>query len=302
MREVRHDGQDAPSRGNPSGSSSARLNSESPTRQIAPRAVRQQLAAAVVALADELVVHAEEVLGRRDVVVHEHHPARQRERRARRARAEREVVDEQVVLADLVHHVAVVHRQVLEPRIGGFDDDLGLEAGGAQGAADAEDLVADRVAVAQRRENLVDARPVRAAPVMPAPARAGTASTTRRAGGTRPRAAARTSPGSGSIAGAAGSRLSRSNMSRYFALDDRPGVVAPEELAPVAAENAAERPAGLERVQRFGELLERLVVQARVAAHALAAQHVARGRWPARACRAPTPRARPSTGSRSATA
>jgi hypothetical protein len=51
----------------------------------------------VVTLPHELIVHAEEVLGRRDVVVDEHHPARQRECRARRARSERKVVDEQIV-------------------------------------------------------------------------------------------------------------------------------------------------------------------------------------------------------------
>ena len=43
---------------------------------------------------------ADEVLGRRDVVVDEHHPAGQRVRRARRARADREMVDQQVVRSD----------------------------------------------------------------------------------------------------------------------------------------------------------------------------------------------------------
>ena len=34
---------------------------------------------------------------------------------------------------DLVDHVAIVDGQIFEPRIGGLDDDLGLEAG-ARGA------------------------------------------------------------------------------------------------------------------------------------------------------------------------
>ena len=70
-------------------------------RQIAARSVRQQLAPAVVALPHELIVDAEEILRRRDVVVDEHHPARQRERRARGARSQREVVDQQVVRGDV---------------------------------------------------------------------------------------------------------------------------------------------------------------------------------------------------------
>ena len=44
------------------------------------------------------------------------------------------MVDQQVVLADLVDHVAIVDGQILEPRVGGLDDDLGLEAGGAKRA------------------------------------------------------------------------------------------------------------------------------------------------------------------------
>ena len=80
---------------------------------------------------------------------------------------------------DLVDHVAVVDRQILEPRVGGLDDDLGLEAGGAQRALDAEHLVADGVAVAERREDLVDARRV----ITASPGPPAAASTTSRAGG-----------------------------------------------------------------------------------------------------------------------
>ena len=68
-------------------------------------------------------------------------------------------MDQHVVRRDRADHLAVVDGQVLEPRIGGLDEDLGLVAGGAQHALDAEHLVADGVAVAERREHLVDARP-----------------------------------------------------------------------------------------------------------------------------------------------
>ena len=49
-----------------------------------------------------------------------------------------------------------VARQGLEARIGGLHEDLGLVACGPQYALDAEHLVADRVAIPQRGEHLVD--------------------------------------------------------------------------------------------------------------------------------------------------
>ena len=52
--------------------------------------------------------------------------------------------------------IAIVERQILEPRVGGLDEDLRLVAGRAQHALDAEHLVADRVAVAERRQHLMD--------------------------------------------------------------------------------------------------------------------------------------------------
>ena len=65
-------------------------------------------------------------------------------------------MDEHVVGADPAHHVAVVGGQVLEAAIGSLDENLGLVAGAVQHALDAEHFVADGVAVAQRREYLVD--------------------------------------------------------------------------------------------------------------------------------------------------
>ena len=66
-------------------------------RQIAPCNVGGQLAPAAEAQLHQVLVHADEVLGRRDVVVHERHPAGQRVCRPRRPRADREVVDHDVV-------------------------------------------------------------------------------------------------------------------------------------------------------------------------------------------------------------
>ena len=68
-------------------------------REVAAVDVGRQLAAAVEAQLDELLVDADEVLGRRDVVVDEHHAAGQRVGDARGARADREVVDQDVVRA-----------------------------------------------------------------------------------------------------------------------------------------------------------------------------------------------------------
>src|SRR5690606_30079164 len=57
--------------------------------------------------------------------------------------------------------------------------------------------------------------------------------------------------------------------------DDRPLVVAAEVLASAAAEDAADGAGPFERVQRFGELLAGVVVQAASAADGLAFEHVA---------------------------
>ena len=66
-------------------------------RQIAAVGVGLQLAAAAKALARQRAVHADEILRRRDVVVDERHPIGQRERRPRRLRAEREMMEQQIV-------------------------------------------------------------------------------------------------------------------------------------------------------------------------------------------------------------
>src|SRR5262245_66176607 len=68
------------------------------------------------------------------------------------------MVNEQIVLADLVNDLAIVDGQILEARICGLDDDLRLESGASQRTVDAEDLVADGVAIAQRGQDLMNTR------------------------------------------------------------------------------------------------------------------------------------------------
>ena len=68
------------------------------------------------------------------------------------------MVDQQVVGVAGLGQIAIVEREVLEAAVGGLDEDLRRVAGGPQHALDAEHLVTDRVAVAQRREHLVHLR------------------------------------------------------------------------------------------------------------------------------------------------
>ena len=142
----------------PSVSSSARLYSESPSASSHPRGIGAEFAPAEIAELDQQRMHVDEELGRRDVVIDERHPVGQREGHARRPRADREMVDQQVVGMTGLGQVAVVERQVLETAIGGLDEDLRDVAGGLQHPLDAQHLVADRVAVPQRREYLVHLR------------------------------------------------------------------------------------------------------------------------------------------------
>ena len=55
-----------------------------------------------------------------------------------------------------VGQVAIVQRQVFEPRIRGLDEDLRLVSGTAQHALDAQHFVTDGVAVAKGREHLMN--------------------------------------------------------------------------------------------------------------------------------------------------
>ncbi len=126
-------------------------------RELRPPDVGRQLAASPEAQLDEIVMHADEVVGRRDVVIDERHPPRERVRRPRGPRSNREMVDEHVVGRDRADHLAVICRQVLQSAIRRLDEDLRFVARRQQGALNAEDFMADRVTVAQCREHLVDA-------------------------------------------------------------------------------------------------------------------------------------------------
>ena len=143
-------------RGKPSASRSCAIELGVAEREVAAVGVGVQLAAAAKALPRQRAVDADEIFRRRDVVVDERHPIGQRVRRARRLRAEREMMEQQVVGMAGVDELAVVARQRLEPAVGGLDEDVRLVAGAAQHALDAEDFVADGVAVAERREHLMD--------------------------------------------------------------------------------------------------------------------------------------------------
>ena len=66
------------------------------------------------------------------------------------------MVQQQVVRMADVDELAVVARHRFEPAIGRLDEDLRLVSGRTQHALDAEHLVADRVAVPERREDLMD--------------------------------------------------------------------------------------------------------------------------------------------------
>ncbi len=120
--------------------------------------VSPQLATPQVAQLHQQRVHVDEEFRRRDVVVDQRHPVGQSERHPRGPRADREMVDQQVVGMAGVGQVAVVDGEVLQPRVSRLDEDLGLVARAAQHALDAEHFVADRVAVAERREHLVHLR------------------------------------------------------------------------------------------------------------------------------------------------
>ena len=115
-----------------------------------------------------------------------------------------------------VDQLAIVARQRLEPVVGGLDEDLRLVAGGAQDALDAEHLVADRVAVPERGEHLVNPDHAASLPRQgPSPAIGSLARTS--CGGRQILAAAIEPAGQRIDARGAGvSFFSRSNMSRYF--------------------------------------------------------------------------------------
>src|SRR6187401_842135 len=105
------------------------------------------------------------------------------------------MVEQQVVRTARIDQIAVVVGQVLEPGVRRLDEGLRVVAGRAQDPLDAEHLVADGVAVAERGKHLVDGADAHG---LTAPA--GMRSSTSSAAGTV-RALRAKKPGSGSIAG-----------------------------------------------------------------------------------------------------
>ncbi len=120
--------------------------------------VGAKLAPSQEAQLHQQIVHAHEILGRRDVVVDERHPVRQCECHAGRFGADREMVKEQIVGMARSHQIAIVPGQVFETRIRGLHEDVGLVAGRPQGTLDPQHLMADGVAVAERGQHLMDRR------------------------------------------------------------------------------------------------------------------------------------------------
>ena len=125
-------------------------------REIDAGRVDAELAATLEALFDELLVHVDEELGRRDVVVHENLAIRQRVRDARCARPDREVMNQDVRRVALLDEVAVVARLIFEAGIGRLNENVRLEPRAAKHALDAEHFVPDGIAVAEGGEHLVD--------------------------------------------------------------------------------------------------------------------------------------------------
>ena len=71
-------------------------------------------------------------------------------------------MDEDRLGRGFVDEVAIVARQIFEARVRGLDEDVRSIPGLAQHLLDAEDLVADGVTVAERRQHLMDGGRVRA--------------------------------------------------------------------------------------------------------------------------------------------
>ena len=67
-------------------------------------------------------------------------------------------MDEDVVGPDVADQVAIVERQILEPGIGGLDENLRLVASPLEHSLDAEHLVPDGISIPERRQHLMHAR------------------------------------------------------------------------------------------------------------------------------------------------
>ncbi len=118
------------------------------------------------------------------------------------------MMQQQIVGMAEVDELAVVARQRLQAVVRGLDENIRMVARRAQHALNAENLVADRIAIAQSREHLMDADHDRDHP-------AGSFATTSCAAGRSWRRRS-SHPGVESLARGGASFDSRANMSRYF--------------------------------------------------------------------------------------
>src|SRR5262245_3019711 len=66
------------------------------------------------------------------------------------------MVNQDIVRMARFGQVAIVLRQILEPLVGGLDEDFGVVACGAKHALDAEDFVTDGVAIPEGRQDLMN--------------------------------------------------------------------------------------------------------------------------------------------------
>ena len=141
-------------------------------RELGARGEGGELAAPVVAQAREVRVEAEEEVRRRDVVVDDHQPVGGVVDQAAGGAADREVEDADGLGGRDLPVLEERARQVRDARVHQLREDVRLVAGGAQLALDRERLVADRVAVGERSEELVDLhRPGSRGPLGAAPPR-----------------------------------------------------------------------------------------------------------------------------------
>jgi hypothetical protein len=67
------------------------------------------------------------------------------------------VMNEQIVVADHLYRITIVDGEMRQPRVRGFDDDVGLEPGLAEDPLNSEHFVTDGVAVSERRQDLMNA-------------------------------------------------------------------------------------------------------------------------------------------------
>ena len=68
------------------------------------------------------------------------------------------MVKQQVVAAAEIDQLPIIAGLRLEPVVGGLDEDLGFIPGIVQHALDAQHLVADGIAIAERCQHLMDLR------------------------------------------------------------------------------------------------------------------------------------------------